>query len=111
MNVAFVLDEGGVAINDDGVLPVYYAERTIWQMEFIFHGHSGHGSILYEDTPGEKLSYILQKFSEFRSEEARKLNELKYPYGNVTTINLTKVNGGVKNNVKCFSSVLCSFHY
>lgn len=99
MNVAFVLDEGGVAINDEGVLPVYYAERTIWQMEFIFEGHSGHGSILFENTPGEKLNYVVQKFTEFRKEEARKLNELKYPYGNVTTINLTKIQGGKENNV------------
>ncbi|XP_055301117.1 aminoacylase-1-like isoform X2 [Sitodiplosis mosellana] len=99
INLAFALDEGGVAINNEGVLPVYYAERTIWQIEFIFHGHSGHGSKLFDDTPGEKLSYVVSKFMEFRRGEVYKLNQLKYPYGNVTTINLTKIKGGVENNV------------
>lgn len=99
MNVTFVLDEGGVAINDEGVMPVYHAERTVWQMEIIFHGHSGHGSLLFENTPGEKFNYVLRKFMEFRKEESRKLFELKYPYGNVTTINLTKIKGGVEDNV------------
>ncbi|XP_031625313.1 aminoacylase-1A-like [Contarinia nasturtii] len=99
LNVTFVLDEGSVAINDEGVMPVYHAERTIWQLEFIFHGQSGHGSKLLNYTPGEKFNLVLRKFMEFRAEESRKLNELNYPYGNVTTINLTKVKGGVENNV------------
>lgn len=55
--------------------------------------------MLFEDTPGEKLSYLVAKFMEFRRDELRKLNELKYPYGNVTTINLTVLRGGVENNV------------
>lgn len=76
---------------ESGPLPVYNGERTIWQIEFKFVGHSGHGSRLFNDTPGEKLSYVLAKFMEFRKEESRKLNELKYPYGNLTTINLTKL--------------------
>lgn len=29
----------------------------------------------------------------------RKLNELKYPYGNVTSINLTILKGGIETNV------------
>lgn len=100
MNVGFVLDEGGVALDDKGTMPVYYAERTIWQVEFVFHSdHSGHGSLLFANTAGEKLNYVLGKFMEFRKEEAKKLNVLKYPYGNVTTINLTFVKGGVENNV------------
>ncbi len=97
MNVGFVLDEGGVAVN--GISRAYYAERTIWQIEFIFHGQSGHASLLLDDTPGEKLNYLLGKLTEFREEEKRKLKELKYPYGNVTSINLTIVKGGVQNNV------------
>lgn len=98
LNVGFLLDEGGT-VENDGPLNVYSGERTIWQIEFIFHGHSGHGSRLFEDTPGEKLSYVVNKFMEFRRNEVHKLNELKYPYGNVTTINLTKTKGGVENNV------------
>lgn len=35
---------------------------------------------------------------DFRAGELRKLNELKYPYGNVTTINLTILKGGAQIN-------------
>lgn len=99
MNVTFVLDEGAVAIDKEGTMPVFFAERTIWQIEFIFHGHSGHGSILFENTPGEKLNYVIGKLSEYRKNEARKLHELNYPEGNVTSINLTILKGGIENNV------------
>lgn len=98
LNVGFLLDEGGPVAND-GPLGIFYGERSIWQIEFVFHGHSGHGSLLFEDTPGEKLSYVVAKFMEFRREEFRKFNEQKYPYGNVTSINLTVIKGGVENNV------------
>ncbi|XP_031625420.1 aminoacylase-1A-like [Contarinia nasturtii] len=97
LNVGLLLDEGGPV--ESGPLGVLVGERTIWQIEFTFHGHSGHGSRLFNNTAGEKLNYVLNKFMEFRKEEMKKLNELRYPYGNVTTINLTKVKGGVENNV------------
>lgn len=48
---------------------------------------------------GEKLNKLLTKLYEFRAEESRKLNELKHPYGNVTTINLTILKGGVQTNL------------
>lgn len=94
-----MLDEGGISTNEDGSLNVYYGERAILQTEFIFHGQSGHGSQILKNTPGEKLNYLLGKFMEMRKEEERKLNELKYPYGNITTINLTIIKGGVEANV------------
>lgn len=37
--------------------------------------------------------------NDLRKEEERKLNELKYPYGNVTSINLTILKGGIQTNV------------
>lgn len=55
--------------------------------------------MLLENTAGEKLDKLLSKMYEFRAEEARKLNELRYPYGNVTTINLTILKGGVQANL------------
>lgn len=97
MNVGFVLDEGMVTV--DGITPAYYVERTIWQTEFTFRGQSGHGSLLFDNTPGEKLNYVVNKLTEYRTEEKRKLKELKYPYGNVTSINLTILKGGIQNNV------------
>lgn len=39
------------------------------------------------------MTKLLEKINAFREEEMRKLNVLKYPYGNVTTINLTMLKG------------------
>lgn len=62
-------------------------------------GHSGHASILFNDTAVEKLNYVMNKFLDLRRMESWKLNELHYPYGNVTAINLTILKGGIKTNV------------
>lgn len=99
MNVGFMLDEGSVLPTDDESLNVYYGERTMFQTEFIFHGQSGHGSRLLSNTAAVKLSYVLAKMMELRQQEERKLNDLKYPYGNVTSINLTILKGGVQANI------------
>lgn len=62
-------------------------------------GQSGHGSKLFNNTPGEKFNYVLGKLTEYRANERRKLDELKYPEANVTSINLTMLKGGVATNV------------
>lgn len=36
MNLAFVLDEGGPPIDDEGTLPAHYFERFPWQIEITF---------------------------------------------------------------------------
>lgn len=98
MNIAFVLGEGG-GFSDEGKQNAFYAERTVWQTEFIFHGQSGHASMLFDDTPGEKFNYLLGKLTEYRQKEKRKWKELHQPDGNVTAINLTVVKGGIQRNV------------
>lgn len=45
------------------------------------------------------MTNLLFKLNKFREEEMKKLLEFKYPYGNVTTINLTVLKGGVQFNV------------
>lgn len=45
------------------------------------------------------MTNLLLKFNTYREEEMRKLYQLKYPIGNVTTINLTILKGGVQYNV------------
>lgn len=54
---------------------------------------------IYFYCKGEKLDKLLTKMYNFRAEEMRKLNELKYPYGNVTSINLTILKGGAQPNL------------
>lgn len=51
------------------------------------------------NTSGEKMSNLLSKLNEFRIEEMRKFVELQWPYGNVTTINLTKLNSGIHSGI------------
>lgn len=93
MNVGFMLDEGGGLKLKPNEIGAYYGEKTGWKLELIFHGHSGHGSKLFDDTPGEKLSYVVNKFMELRYIESWKLNVLRYPIEKVTSINLTILKG------------------
>lgn len=64
------------------------------------HGKSGHGSRYFKDTAGEKMTRLLAKINAFRDQEQRKFAKVNYPYyGNITTINLTILKGGVQYNV------------
>lgn len=90
LNVGFSLDEGIASPTE--VFNLYYAERTIWQIEFICHGHSGHGSMLFANTPGEKIHYIVDKLMTLRKVESAKLENRDI--GDVTSVNMTLLNGG-----------------
>lgn len=53
-------------------------------------GQSGHGSLLMENTPGEKVSHILKRFYEFRKSQQKLLKDNPtWTIGDVTTINCT----------------------
>lgn len=55
-------------------------------------GQPGHGSLLLDNTPGEKVAYILNKFYEFRRAEQKKLKDNPtFTVGDVTTVNLTQI--------------------
>ncbi|KAI8122699.1 hypothetical protein FF38_01384 [Lucilia cuprina] len=98
LNVGFSLDEGIASEND--VFKVYYAERSIWQIHFKISGQAGHGSLLLKNTVGEKLHYILNKMMAFREHEAKRLeSDPNLTIGDVTTVNLTTLSGGVQSNV------------
>lgn len=67
---------------------------------FQISGTAGHGSLLLKNTAGEKLNYIVTKMMSMRAQEQRKLeNNPDLTIGDVTTINLTRVGGGVQSNV------------
>jgi len=97
MNVGYVLDEGGASM-DKKVL-ITNDERCTWRIEFISHGITGHGSIPFPNTAGEKMSKLISKLMERRQAEVEKLIANVFDYGNVTTINLTIMKGGVQANV------------
>lgn len=99
LNVTFALDEGGCA-DSNNFLQLYFAERSTWRIEFICHGESGHGSIMFENTAAKKLFYLIKKFDELREIEAVKdKSEDITTLRNVTSINLTVVKGGLEGNV------------
>ncbi len=96
MNVGYALDEGGVAPSN--TIGVYYDERCPWQIEFVVNGTTGHASLLLDNTAGEKITFLLNKFNTMRQAEVNKLKAGANP-GKVTSINLTMLKGGVQPNV------------
>lgn len=97
MNVGYALDEARVSVENK--ITVSNDERCTWRIEFVFAGVTGHGSILFENTTGEKLTYLIDRLMEKRKIEVAKLNAANFDYTNVTTINLTVLKGGVQGNV------------
>ncbi|KAF5287546.1 hypothetical protein FQR65_LT12217 [Abscondita terminalis] len=98
LNVGFALDEGMASVDD--VYKVFYGERTVWR--FIIHcpGQTGHGSLLLENTAGEKIQYLINKFYNFRAEQKQMLDSNpNLTLGDVTTVNVTILKGGVQTNV------------
>ncbi|XP_017057636.1 aminoacylase-1 [Drosophila ficusphila] len=98
LNVGFGLDEGLASPGDD--FPLFYAERAVWRVYFHISGTAGHGSLLLPNTAGEKLNYIVGKMIALRRTQVQRLeNNPESVIGDVTTINLTKISGGVQSNV------------
>lgn len=97
LNVGFSLDEGLPSETDS--FKVYYAERSPWWIEVVCPGDPGHGSMFIKNNAAEKLRRVINSFLKFKdSEEKRKeLDGLKI--GEVTTVNLTMIQGGVQPNV------------
>lgn len=53
-----------------------------------------------KNTAGEKLQKLLNRFIEYRDTQVKKLDENpNLTIGDVTTVNITMVNGGVQANV------------
>nr|XP_033781969.1 aminoacylase-1 isoform X1 [Geotrypetes seraphini] len=98
LNVGFALDEGLASPTDN--FTVFYGERCPWWITVTCEGNPGHGSRFIENTAAEKLNKVITSFLDFRKKEKERLNlEPGLTLGDVTTVNLTKVNGGVSYNV------------
>ncbi|CAF0741611.1 unnamed protein product [Adineta steineri] len=102
LNIGFVLDEGLASETD--VFQVYYGDRSVLWIQFLVKGKTGHGSRLIENTAAEKAQFILNEMLKFRANEKECLEKSEatdnlIQLGNVTTVNLTKLTGGVQQNV------------
>uniref|UniRef100_A0AAQ5X331 N-acyl-aliphatic-L-amino acid amidohydrolase n=1 Tax=Amphiprion ocellaris TaxID=80972 RepID=A0AAQ5X331_AMPOC len=63
-------------------------------------GRPGHGSRFVENTAAEKLRHVINSFLDFREKEKHRLNTSEcFTLGDVTTVNMTMVKGGVAYNV------------
>jgi len=98
MNVGFGLDEGIAGPKE--VMPLFYGERNVFWIKVICPGSPGHGSMFLENTAGEKAQYMINKLLAYRAQEKARLEaDPNKTLGDVTTVNLTIINGGVQTNV------------
>ena len=98
LNVGFSLDEG--LAGPDEEIPLYYGERNVFWLKITCQGSPGHGSRFLENTAGEKAQKVINKLLEFRAEEKARLEANPgLTLGDVTTVNLTLMSGGVQVNV------------
>lgn len=73
-------------------------------LEFILKGNTGHASRFIKNTAIEKVQFIINEMLTLRTNEQKHLEESQttdkpLQLGNITTINLTKMSGGVQLNV------------
>uniref|UniRef100_A0A8D8Z3C9 N-acyl-aliphatic-L-amino acid amidohydrolase n=3 Tax=Cacopsylla melanoneura TaxID=428564 RepID=A0A8D8Z3C9_9HEMI len=98
LNVGCAFDESRASPTE--VFNLAHAERTLWHMKIHCPGTPGHGSLLHDNTAAERVHYIINKFMAFRKEEKTKLESNKdLIIGDVTTVNVTMMSGGVQMNV------------
>ena len=98
LNVGFSMDEGMASVDDE--LPLYYGERSCFWIKVTCPGSPGHGSRFLPNTAGEKARKEINKLLEYRDKEERRLEtNPELTLGDVTTVNLTLMQGGVQVNV------------
>ncbi|XP_033127642.1 aminoacylase-1-like [Anneissia japonica] len=90
--------------NPTDAFTVFYGERSPWWFKVICTGNTGHGSRFIENTAAEKLQKIMNSFLGFREEEKARLESVTKPkscktLADVTTVNLTMLEGGVAQSV------------
>ncbi|EGD78878.1 aminoacylase-1 [Salpingoeca rosetta] len=107
LNIGCALDEGLASESDK--FTVFYGERVAWWVTIQSEGPPGHGSRFVKDTATIKLNKVINRFLEFRrQQEAILEGDPTKKLGDVTTVNLTILRGGVQCNV-IPSEAECSF--
>lgn len=100
--IALALDEG--LANPREAVTVFYGERTVWWLLIRAEGPTGHGSRFIQSTAVEKLMGVVNKALAFRKEQEVSLgwdcehgckHSQAKKLGDVTTLNVTMLKGGV----------------
>lgn len=98
LNPGITLDEG--LANPTEEFSVFYGEKCVWWITVHCRGDPGHGSRFIENTAASKLHSVINSFLGLREKERKRLqSNPQLSLGDVTTVNMTKVNGGVSCNV------------
>ncbi|XP_075403567.1 aminoacylase-1 [Tenrec ecaudatus] len=98
LRTGFALDEG--LANPTDAFTVFYSERSPWWVRVTSTGQPGHGSHFIENTAAEKLHKVMSLVMAFREKERQRLqSNPRLTLGAVTSVNLTKLEGGVAYNV------------
>ncbi|KAG7214002.1 hypothetical protein KM043_001372 [Ampulex compressa] len=97
LNIGFAMDEGVASPTENFYM--FYGERSIWHVVINCAGNPGHGSLMLDNTAGEKIRTVIDRFMDLRATEKEKLKDPKYQLGDVTSINLTQLSGGIQTNV------------
>jgi len=98
LKAGFALDEG--LANPTDAFTVFYSERSPWWVRISSTGKPGHSSCFIEDTAAEKLHKVVSSILAFREKERQRLrSNPQLKAGAVTSVNLTKLEGGVAYNV------------
>nr|Q5RFB0.2 RecName: Full=Aminoacylase-1; Short=ACY-1; AltName: Full=N-acyl-L-amino-acid amidohydrolase [Pongo abelii] len=98
LRAGFALDEG--IANPTDAFTVFYSERSPWWVRVTSTGRPGHASRFMEDTAAEKLHKVVSSILAFREKEWQRLQSNPHlKEGSVTSVNLTKLEGGVAYNV------------
>jgi len=105
LNIGVALDEG--LASPDESFTVFWGERVSWWIQIRATGPTGHGSRFVENTAMEKLMRIVGKMLAFRKEQfeefQRGMSQCGMKLGDITTLNLTMLKGGVTSDGKTFS--------
>ncbi|XP_071983179.1 aminoacylase-1 isoform X2 [Engystomops pustulosus] len=98
LNPGITLDEG--LANPKNEFSVFYGEKCVWWITVHCKGDPGHGSRFIENSAAAKLHSVITSFLDFREKEKKRFeSNPNFTLGDVTTVNLTKVSGGVSCNV------------
>jgi len=98
MNVGFGLDEGLASATEE--VDIFYAERNEYWVKIHCPGDPGHGSRFVENTAAEKARNIINKMLDYREVQRKRLEDNpSLSLGDVNTVNLTMMDGGVQANV------------
>ncbi|XP_068265638.1 aminoacylase-1 isoform X3 [Nyctibius grandis] len=79
---------------------VFYGEKSPWWIKVKCVGSPGHGSRFISNTAAEKMHKVINSFLAFRESEKQRLkSDSSLTLGDVTSLNLTMLEGGVSFNV------------